>query len=45
MTISLAFLAPNLVRAAVEGRLPQGINIERLRMLRWNGVGSSKRLG
>jgi len=31
MTISLAFLAPNLVRAAVEGRLPRGINIERLR--------------
>jgi hypothetical protein len=31
MTISLAFLAPTLVRAAVEGRLPRGINIERLR--------------
>jgi hypothetical protein len=31
MTISLAFLAPELVRAAVEGRLPRGINIERLR--------------
>jgi site-specific DNA recombinase len=31
MTISLAFLAPRLVRAAVEGRLPRGINIERLR--------------
>jgi hypothetical protein len=29
MTISLAFLAPNL--AAVEGRLPRGIGIERLR--------------
>ena len=28
MTISLAFLAPKLVRAAVEGRLPRGINIE-----------------
>ena len=28
---SLAFLAPKLVRAAVEGRLPRGINIERLR--------------
>ena len=26
MTISLVFLAPNLVRAAVEGRLPRGIN-------------------
>jgi hypothetical protein len=31
MTISLAFLAPNLVRAAVEGRLPRGVGIERLR--------------
>jgi site-specific DNA recombinase len=31
LTISLAFLAPKLVRAAVEGRLPRGINIERLR--------------
>ena len=31
MTISLAFLAPNLVKAAIEGRLPRGIGIERLR--------------
>jgi site-specific DNA recombinase len=31
MTISLAFLAPKLVRGAVEGRLPRGINIARLR--------------
>jgi len=31
MTMSLAFLAPNLVKAAVEGRLPRGIGIERLR--------------
>jgi site-specific DNA recombinase len=38
MTISLAFLAPNLVKAAVEGRLPRGIGIERLRDLpsEWN---------
>jgi site-specific DNA recombinase len=33
MTISLAFLAPNLVKAAIEGRLPRGIGIERLRDL------------
>jgi site-specific DNA recombinase len=33
MTISLAFLAPNLVKAAMEGRLPRGIGIERLRDL------------
>src|SRR5262249_4669617 len=31
MTISLACLAPKLVRAAVAGRLPRGINIARLR--------------
>ena len=31
MTISLAFIAPDLVRAAVEGRLPRGIGVERLR--------------
>jgi site-specific DNA recombinase len=30
MTISLAFLAPNLVRAAIEGRLPRGVGIARL---------------
>jgi site-specific DNA recombinase len=33
MTISLAFLAPNLIKAAIEGRLPRGIGIERLRDL------------
>ncbi|MGY8684670.1 recombinase family protein [Bradyrhizobium sp. UFLA05-153] len=31
LALSLAFLAPQLVKAAVEGRLPRGINIERLR--------------
>jgi hypothetical protein len=31
MTLSLAFLAPRLVQAAVEGRLPRGIGVERLR--------------
>ena len=31
MTLSLAFLAPDLVQAAVEGRLPRGIGVERLR--------------
>ena len=30
MTISLAFLAPDLIRAAVEGRLPRGIGVARL---------------
>jgi hypothetical protein len=31
MILSLAFLAPNLVRAAIEGRLPRGIGVTRLR--------------
>jgi hypothetical protein len=31
LTLPLAFLSPQLVKAAVEGRLPRGINIERLR--------------
>jgi hypothetical protein len=39
MTISLAFLAPNLVKAAVEGRLPRGIGIERLRDPAWRPEG------
>jgi site-specific DNA recombinase len=30
MTISLAFLAPGLVKAAIEGRLPQGMGVTRL---------------
>ncbi len=30
MTISLAFLAPDLVKTAVDGRLPRGIGVTRL---------------
>ena len=30
MMISLAFLAPDLVKAAIEGRLPHGIGVTRL---------------
>ena len=30
MTISLAFLAPDLVKAAIEGRLPYGMGVARL---------------
>jgi len=30
MMISLAFLAPDLVRAAIEGRLPHGMGVARL---------------
>lgn len=32
-TISLAFLAPDLVKAAIEGRLPYGMSVRRLRDL------------
>jgi site-specific DNA recombinase len=31
MTISMAFIAPGLVKAAVEGRFPRGIGIANLR--------------
>ena len=31
MTVSLAFLAPDLVKAAIDGRLPRGIGVTRLR--------------
>ena len=31
MTISMAFIAPGLVKAAVEGRLPRGIGVAALR--------------
>jgi hypothetical protein len=31
MTISMAFVAPALVKAAVEGRLPRGIGVASLR--------------
>ncbi|HEY4141367.1 MAG TPA: recombinase family protein, partial [Pseudolabrys sp.] len=31
MTISLAFLAPDLVKAAIDGRLPRGVGIANLR--------------
>jgi site-specific DNA recombinase len=30
MTISLAFLAPELVKAAIDGRLPHGMGVARL---------------
>ena len=31
MTISLAFLSPTLVKAAIDGRLPRGVRLARLR--------------
>ena len=30
LTVSLAFLAPDIVKAAVEGRLPRGYGLKRL---------------
>ena len=30
MTISLAFLAPDIVKAAIDGRLPHGMGVARL---------------
>jgi hypothetical protein len=33
MTISLAFLAPDLVKAAIQGKLPHGMGVRRLRDL------------
>jgi site-specific DNA recombinase len=30
MTLSLAFLAPHIVKAAIEGRLPRGYGLKRL---------------
>src|SRR5262249_19623957 len=38
MTISLAFLAPDLVKAAIEGRLPHGMGVVRLADLLPNGA-------
>ena len=31
MSISMAFIAPDLVKAAIEGRLPRGIGVANLR--------------
>jgi hypothetical protein len=44
MTISFAFLAPSLVKAAVEGRLPRGIGLARLidAPAEWDAAGVSK---
>jgi len=42
-TISLAFLAPNLVKAAVEGRLPRASASSGSAIRRPNGVGSLRR--
>jgi site-specific DNA recombinase len=45
MTISLAFLAPDLVKAAIEGRLPHGMGVRRLRDLPSEWPRQSQMLG
>jgi hypothetical protein len=45
MTVSLAFLAPDLVKAAIEGRLPRGIGIARLTDLPASWSDQRKALG
>ena len=45
MTISMAFIAPALVKAAVEGRLPRGIGVGRLRDAPAEWSHQLKRLG
>jgi hypothetical protein len=45
MTLSLAFLAPNIVKAAIEGRLPRGCGLKRLVDLRWLGPTDGGRWG
>jgi site-specific DNA recombinase len=44
-TITLAFLAPSLVQAAVEGRLPRGIGVARLRDLPTEWASQYEHLG
>jgi hypothetical protein len=45
MTISMAFIAPALVKAALEGRLPRGIGVARLRDAPAEWSQQLKRLG
>jgi site-specific DNA recombinase len=45
MTISLAFLAPDLVKAAIDGRLPKGFGVTRMRELPAEWTQKRKMLG
>ena len=45
LTISLAFLSPNLVKAAIEGRLPRGVGVATLRDLSPDWAEQHRRLG
>ena len=42
MTISLAFLAPGLVQAAIDGRLPRGIGVTQLRDAPQSGLANRR---
>ena len=44
-TISLAFLAPDIVKAAIDGRLPQGLGITRLADLPMDWAEQRRQLG
>ena len=44
-TISLAFLCPALVKAAIDGRLPRGFGVKRLMDLQWRGLTNGRRWG
>jgi site-specific DNA recombinase len=45
MTISLAFLAPDIVEAAVDGRLPRGVSVRRLYDLPSDWIEQRRMLG
>jgi hypothetical protein len=45
MTLSLAFLAPDIVKAAVEGRLPRGSVSNVSLIFRWLGQTNGGRSG
>jgi site-specific DNA recombinase len=45
LTISLAFLSPRLVKAAIEGRLPRGVGVATLRNLSPDWAEQHRRLG
>jgi site-specific DNA recombinase len=45
MTTSLAFLAPSLIKAAIDGRLPHGMGVVGWAIRRPNGLASTLMLG
>jgi hypothetical protein len=41
MKLSLAFLAPDIIKAGIEGRLPRGFGVTRLLICRWRWLSGS----